>query len=139
MSWNAKTLNVSRTGRSLPNGQTYRKAGSRVKYPKGRTAGHVPDRPLGMELACHPQALTPTPIHPGCVTSKSQYHVAQWAHVDWAGFHRGAGLWDAPEDGDWRVVEPITGEVIGWDTCSRVLSYRNAAARAGATLEVYDD
>lgn len=136
MSWTtscvAKTLHVTPTGRSKKIGQTYRRAGGRVKYAKA-------DSPLPMHLQCHPQRLDRTPVNPECVTNSSQYNVSQWGELDWAGFKRGAGLWDAPEPGDWSVVEPITGETIGWCLCSEALSYRNAAARMGATLEVYDN
>jgi len=137
MSWNAKTLHVSPTGRAKPHGKVTRRSLSvrGTKYPKYKGS----DKPLGGELMCHPVALTRTPVHPGCATSSRQYNVAAWADNDWAAFMRGAGLWDSPEPGEWRVVEPITGEVIGWADCSTALSYRNAAARKGATLEVYDN
>lgn len=131
MSWNAKTLHVSPTGRALPTGKTYRMAGSRVKYARG-------NRPLPQALQCHPQPLTPTPLNPQCVTRSAQYNVAAWGMNDWAAFMRGAGLWIRSEPGDWKVVEPITGEILGYALCSDALAYRNAAALRGATLEVYD-
>lgn len=137
MSWIAKTLHVSPTGRAKPRGNVTRRSLNvrGVKYPKYKGS----DRPLDAERMCHPVALTPTPRHPGCMTNSAQYNVSMWDEYDWAAFMRGAGLWDAPEPGEWRVVEPITGEILGWASCSDALSYRNAAARKGATLEVYDN
>jgi hypothetical protein len=36
------------------------------------------------------------------------------------------------------VKEPITGEPLGFAQSHAALAYRNAAARKGVTLEVYD-
>lgn len=143
MSWNAKTLHVSPTGRANPTGKSYRKPGQRVRYAKRRSAKHAPDRPLGLELQCHPQALTRTPLHPGCtLVYTPQYGIAlcdvELADMEMDDFLLGVGLW-AETEGYWRVVCSLTKQTLGYAECHDALAYRIAAERKGVTLEVYDE
>ena len=136
MSWVAKTLHVSPTGRAKPRGKTTRASLSvrKTKYAKGTGQ----DRPLPLSMACHPQPLTRTPLHPGCVTDKSHYgQVIDFAGLKWIDFMQGVGL-HVQADDLWRVVLPISGRTLGWADSRTALAYRMAAARVGATLEVYD-
>ncbi|MHC4575689.1 MAG: hypothetical protein ACYS76_16475 [Planctomycetota bacterium] len=136
MSWIAKTLHVTPTGRAKSSGSTTRRSQSvkQTKYAKGKGA----DRPLGFEHACHPQALTRTPVHPGCATDMSSYNVSNWAGLTVEDFVEGAML-ISPQDkrpGDWAVSWP-SGQWMGYLPPSQAMQYKRAAARMGVRLNVY--
>lgn len=62
------TIHVTRTGRALSAGRVTRTSYSVAK-------GHT-GRPLPMHLQCHPKALTPTSVNPGCVSTTTPW--AMW-------------------------------------------------------------
>lgn len=136
MSWaQGRTLHTTRTGRAKPNGRTTRKSHSvkLPKYPKGKGQ----DRPLPFSHACHPQALTRTPIHPGCLTDNSSYNVSQWDDLTVIDFVEGVGLCHIPYPGLWEVRWP-SGDHLGWAyTPADAMSYKHAALRVGVRLNVY--
>ncbi len=103
-----------------------------TKYAKGKGQ----DRPLGFDRMCHPQALTRTPVHPGCATDLSSYNVQQWAENTVEDFCEGYGLVHIPYDGLWEVRWP-SGENLGYGEPNDVMSWKRAAARVGVNVEVY--
>lgn len=135
MSWaQGRTLHTTRTGRAKPNGKTTRKSHSvrKTKYAKG--SGQ--DRPLPFSAACHPQALTRTPVHPECETKLGSYNVAALASLDVPDFCEGVGTHERYERGDWFILWP-SGEVVGYLPPTEAMRYKNAAANKGIRLNVY--
>lgn len=135
MSWTqGRTLYRTRTGRAKPNGKTYRSSQNvrKAKYTKGKGQ----DRPLPLDMQCHPQALTPTPRHPGCVTDKSSYNVGQWEDNTVEDFVEGIGLHHIPWDDMWVLRFP-SGDVCGYAPPSEAMSWMRAAARMGVRVEVF--
>lgn len=134
MSWTqGRTLYRTRTGRAKPNGKTTRRSQSvrQTKYVKGKGQ----DRPLPLDMACHPQALTRTPLHPGCDTDMSSCNVHQWAELTVTDFCEGLGLQHIPYPELWEVRWP-SGENLGYAQPSEGLSYVRAAANMGIRLEL---
>lgn len=135
MSWTqGRTLHTTRTGRAKPHGRTTRASQTvkKVKYAKGGKQ----DRPIGFDAMVHPQALTPTPRHPGCATNKAQYHVHQWADLSVPDICEGLGLEHIPWPELWEVRWP-SGENLGYAQPADALSYVRAAALKGVRLNVY--
>jgi hypothetical protein len=135
MSWTqGRTLHRTRTGRAKPNGKTTRQslAVRKTKYASG--AGQ--DRPLPLDMACHPQALTPTPVHPGCRTDMSSYNVGQWEELTVEDFVEGYGLHHIPWDDMWVVRWP-SGDVCGYAPPNHAMSWKRAAERVGVMVNVF--
>ena len=127
-------LHTTRTGRAKPKGKTYRKdSGSfvRTKYSKRRTAKHVPDRPLPMDMQVHPQCLTRTPKHPGCrgTTRPASGEYVKRAGLTVADLLNGKTLHSKKRTGDWRVM--YMGVRLGWAAPAEAMGFRMAAIQAG--------
>lgn len=139
MSWaQGRTLHTTRTGRAKPNGKVTKKSHSvrKTKYAKG--SGQ--DRPLPFGLACHPQVLTRTPVHPGCATNKAQYNVHNWAGLSVEDFCEGVGTHQHFEPGDWFIMwaaKGVDGDVVGYLPPTEAMQYKFAAERMGVRLNVY--
>lgn len=136
MSWTqGRTLHRTRTGRAMPNGKTTRQSTKvrKTKYVKGTGQ----DRPLPLDMACHPQALTRTPVHPDCRTVLSSYNVAQWSDNTVEDFVEGCGLSHIPEQGMWEVRLPGTGYIVGYAPPNDAMSWKRSAAMSGVIVEVY--
>ena len=76
----------------------------------------------------------------GPVCSKVQYGMANdLDELDTNDFYTGVGLYvQVQRPGDWRIINVLSGETLGYAHCHEALAYRIAAARVGVTLEVYD-
>ena len=135
MSWTqGRTLHRTRTGRAMPNGKTTRQSAKvrKTKYAKGRGQ----DRPLPLDMTCHPQALTRTPVHPDCRTGLSSYNVAQWHENTVEDFVEGYGLHHIPWEGLWEVRLP-GGSNVGYAEPNDAMSWKRAAANMGVIVEVF--
>lgn len=133
MSWIAKTLHVTPTGRAKPNGKSYRRQGCRVRQTKQY-------RPLPMDLQCHPQALTPTSRNPGCVDRRIAHFLrAEMLNYNLDDYVHGVGLYVQSEPGMYRVSSAISGETLGWLPPVDAMAYRLGAAKYGVELEVFSE
>src|SRR5688572_30985685 len=97
---------TTKTGRALPHGRTTR----RSKLVRTRSRGQ--ERPLPLNMQCHPQALTPTPRNPQCFST-------DWVRAHYAcmpdnrqHYIEGRGL---TIQGPWtpHSIE-IEGKIVGW-------------------------
>jgi len=136
VTWVAKTLHVTPTGRAKPNGRTTRASQSvkKTKYAKRQ------DRPLGFDLQCHPQALARTSRNPGCATVHLGFDVHMFRELDSWDFLTGVGLVRTSRTlgNDWLLVRIAdTGEPLGFASPHEALSYCRAAAKKGVRLESY--
>lgn len=122
---------ITRTGRALSPGRVTRKS------KLVRTRARNQDRPLPISLQCHPKALSPTPVHPVCMTYRhaSGYaiHFMELSANDTAAFATGQWL---SGKGDYRVVVEGYGE-FRHDDLNSALGWRMAAIQRGFTVEVY--
>lgn len=140
MAWaQGRTLHTTRTGRAKPNGKVTRASGSvrKTKYAKGPGQ----DRPLDFDRACHPQVLTHTPLHPGCITKHIGFDVSRFKGLSAWEFYQGVGLVRTTRHlDDWLLVRVrLTGEPLGFADPHAALSYCRAADDKGVGLECYRD
>jgi hypothetical protein len=123
------SLHTTRTGRAKPKGKTTRKslATRRNKYVKGMGQ----DRPLSLDMQVHPQALTRTPVHPGCrsATRPASGEYVKRTSLSVADLLNGKTLHSKKRTGDWRVM--YMGVRLGYAAPAEAMGFRMAAVMAG--------
>ena len=122
---------VTKTGRALSPGRVTRKS------KLVRTRQRNQDRPLPTNLQCHPKRLSPTPVHPQCMTYRyaSGYAVKFMKQSQYDTTAFATGRWLSGE-GNYTVVVTGYGEFRHHDL-NEALGWRMAAMQRGFTVEVY--
>ena len=121
---------TTKTGRALPHGRTTR----RSKLVRTRSRGQ--ERPLPLNMQCHPQALTPTPRNVGCLPTDPVR--AYYARLPDNRQHyiegRGLSPPDLAKPG--RVV--VGGTHVGnCEVFSYALAWTHRARKCGVNAELY--
>jgi len=122
---------VTKTGRAISPGTVTRKSQSVKRRFKGAS------RPLPLNLQCHPKALKPTPINPGCYAYSRQngrsyeYRRALGA----IGILNGEKL---QKSGKYRIE--LSGKPLGFlDDVVSAVAYRSAGRSLSIELEIIEN
>lgn len=123
---------VTKTGRAIGEGRVTRASKLIRKRPRGTMGG-----PLPFEVACHPMRMSPTPVHPDCVTLTTQYGKASSLLnvLSRRDAMRGAGL---NRSGRYSVECSINGVVGYTDDPVFGLAYTMAASSLGLIFSLIE-